>query len=221
MATGDIQDVIARLKSTIPRWFGADNTPILNAVLTGLATAWAGLYSLYLYAAQQTRIRTAVGGWLDMASADFFGTSLPRLANELDAPFRVRILAALLQEKGTRRAIYNAIYRLTGRAPRIFEPMRPADTGGYRLGGVGYGVGGGYGSMLMPYQSLVIVYRQTGSSTPLVSGYGVPAGAYRTPSRGEYAKISDMQQAIADASIYAALDAVKPAGTVVWTSICS
>jgi hypothetical protein len=218
MATGDLQDFIARLKSTIPRWFGADLAPILNAVLAGLATAWAGLYSLYLYAAQQTRIRTAAGGWLDLASADFFGSSLPRLANELDTPFRVRILAALLQEKGTRLAIYNAIYHLTGRSPLIFEPMRPADTGGYRLA-VGYGAAGAYGSMSMPYQALVTAYRQASAGIPLVAGYGISTGAYRIPSRSDYASIGSIQQVVSDASIYAAVDAVKPAGTQVWVKI--
>lgn len=130
MATGDATDILARLRSTLPRgWFGT--TPILDAVLTGIATAWSEMYALYQYAALQARIRTATGAWLDIAASDFFGVNLPRLANEYDAQYRARIIAALFVEKGTRNAIYYTLLRLTGRAPVIFEPARPADTGAY------------------------------------------------------------------------------------------
>lgn len=215
--TGDQNDFIARIRATLPRWFG-DVPQVITAVLTGLAMAWAGVYSLYSYAAQQARIRTASGVWLDLAAADFFGTSLPRQSGEQDTPYRLRILAALLQECGTRLAITKALIQITGRTPLIFEPMRPADTGGYRLA-VGYGAAGAYGSMSMPYQALVTAYRQASAGIPLVAGYGISAGAYRTPSRSNYANIGSIQQVVSDASIYAAIDAAKPAGTQVWVKI--
>jgi hypothetical protein len=220
MATGDIEDIKRRIKADLPPWFGSGDTPILDALIAGLATVWADAYGLYEYVAMHARIRTSTGGYLDIISADFFGTSLPRNSDESDSAFRTRILAALFREKATRAAIYRTLLDLTGRGPRIVEHMRPADTGGYGIGGVGYGVGGGWGSVVVgPYQAFVTAYRPAGSGIPLVSGYGVPAGAYSTPSRAAYASIDDMQQNVADAQIYKAIDEAKPAGTIVWTQI--
>lgn len=68
--TGDTNDIVARLKARIPRWFGSDSVPILDALLIGLATAWAGLYDLYTYVLLQARIKTASGAWLDIVAAD-------------------------------------------------------------------------------------------------------------------------------------------------------
>jgi hypothetical protein len=221
MATGDTTDILARLRSALPRgWFG--NTPILDAVLVGMATALAEMYALYQYVAFQTRIRTATGLWLDIAASDFFGTNLPRLANEYDVQYRARILAALFVEQGTRNAIYYTLLRLTGRAPIIIEPARPADTGAYTAIGSGaayglaYGIVGRYGSIQMAYQALVQAKLPTTAGIPLVSGYGVSMGAYNTPSRLEYAQLANAQQNAAIAAIFQAVDAVKPAGTIVW-----
>lgn len=221
MATGDTTDIFSRLKSALPRgWFGT--TPILDAILTGLATAWAEMYALYQYVALQTRIRTATGLWLDIAASDFFGTNLPRLANELDAQYCARILAALFVEQGTRNAIYFTLLRLTGHAPIIIEPARPADTGAYAAAGttgsngMGYGLSGRYGSLAMPYQALVQAFLPTQAGIPLVAGYGVSMGAYNTPSRAEYATFQNAQYNMALTAIYNAIDAAKPAGTIVW-----
>ncbi len=44
--TGEPDDMLARLKLVLPaRWFG-DVTPVLDAVLTGLASTWSNLYAL-------------------------------------------------------------------------------------------------------------------------------------------------------------------------------
>ena len=220
MAQGDLNDITQRIRANLPlTWFGHGLTPILNAIVAGLSTAWANFYTFYAYTALQARIRTASGGFLDIISVDFFGASLPRGNAESDTSFRARIISTLLQPKGTRWAINNALVTLTGRVPLIIEPMRPADTGGYRAGGVGYSAGGCYGSLLMPYKALVTAYRQATAGIPLVAGYGISLGAYSTPSRGEYANISNSQQRVADAAIYAAIDATKPAGALVWTRI--
>jgi hypothetical protein len=96
MATGDTTDVLGRLKAVLPRWFGGAS-PILDALLTGLATASAFIYSLYGYAKLQTRILTASDGWLDMVAADFFGTTLQRKASQTDSSFRAAIIANLLR----------------------------------------------------------------------------------------------------------------------------
>jgi hypothetical protein len=75
--TGDKSDILSRLKSVLPaRWFG-DTTPNLDAVLTGLAAAWTGLYELLVNVRTLTRIATATGIFLDISSSDYFGNSLP------------------------------------------------------------------------------------------------------------------------------------------------
>lgn len=221
MSIGDQADVFARLKSTLPRWF-SDSTPIVDAVFQGLAWAGSFVYSLYAYAKLQTRIKTATDGWLDIISADFFGTALPRAANQSDTSFRARIIVNLFRERATRGGIIKALTDLTGRAPMVFEPLRPADTGAYSAPNSGYGSAGGYGSMLLPFQAFVTAYRPTGSGIPNIAGYGNAPAAYGVASQGgEYATMSMIQGAVTDADIYAAIDSVKPVGTILWTRITS
>ena len=113
MATGDITDVLARLRAVLPqRWF-PDTTPVLDAVLTGTAAAWSGLYALLQIVAAQARIATASDQFLDAVSADFFGAALPRRRTEGDDAFRSRIDRELLREKGTRAAISSVLTDLT------------------------------------------------------------------------------------------------------------
>lgn len=225
--TGDQADVLARLKATLPRWFG-DDTPILDAVLQGLANAAAFVYSLYAYAKLQTRILTATDGWLDMIAADYFGTALLRAANQSDASFRARIIINLFRERATRAGIVKVLQDLTGRVPKIFEPLRPLDTGGYATNSIGYGLAGGYGSMLLPFQCFVDAYRPSNTGIPLVAGYGEAnygatlggPGGYGV-GQIEYASLDMIQGAVTDADIYAAVDSVKPVGTIIWTRISS
>lgn len=219
--TGDQDDILARIKRVLPStWFGSDS-PLVDALLTGLAATSAFAYSLYQYAALQTRILTSTGGWLDMIAADFFGTGLLRAANQTDASFRARIIINLFRERGTRAAITKVLVDLTGRAPLIIEPQRPADTGAYRAPNSGYGVAGAYGSLQIPYQAFVQAYRPLGSGIPYVAGYGASPGGYRTPSRSDYASLGDVVGAVTDADIQAAIDSVRPAGTIIWMKIAS
>lgn len=219
--TGDQIDILARIKRALPgTWFGSES-PLVDALLTGLAATSAFVYSLYLYAKLQTRVLTATDGWLDMIAADFFGASLQRAANQTDASFRARIIVNLFRERGTRAAIIKVLTELTGRAPVIIEPQRPADTGAYRAPNSGYGVAGAYGSLQLPFQAFVQAYRPAGSGIPNVAGYGISTGAYRTPSRSDYASLDDIVGAVADADIQAAVDSVKPAGTIIWMKISS
>lgn len=130
MATGDLNDLRSRIKATLPRWF-ADSSPILDAVLSGAAQALSFVYSLYLYAQMQTRIKTATDGWLDLIAGDFFGTRILRRANQSDASFRAIIIANLFRERATRTALIQVLTDLTGRAPVLIEPQQPGDTGAY------------------------------------------------------------------------------------------
>src|SRR5476649_1180890 len=166
MATGDQQDILGRLKALIPpSWFG-DTTSFRDAILSACAQALAWCYSLYLYAQLQTRISTATDGWLDMIAYDFFGTNYGRKSGQSDDVFRNSIKINLFRERGTRHAVEKILEDLTGKTPLIFEPQRPLDTGSYGGPMIGYGVAGGYGSLLIPYQAFVVAFRPTGTGLP-------------------------------------------------------
>lgn len=220
MSTGDNRDILKRIKSLIPSWFG-DSSPILDAVIMGLANGLAFIYSLYAYAKLQTRILTATDGWLDMIAADYFGAALLRAAYQSNTSFRARIIINLFRERATRNGITKVLIALTGRAPIIIEPQRPLDTGAYSATNSGYGMAGAYGSLLLPFQAFVQAYRPSSSGIPLVAGYGASTAGYGTPSRADYASISQIQGAVTDADIFNAVDSVKPAGSIIWVNINS
>lgn len=218
MAIGDQANIFARIKSVLPsKWFGSIS-PLIDALIQGFASGSALVYSLYVYAKLQTRIKTATDGWLDIISADFFGAALPRMANQSDASFRARIIVRLFRERATRNGLSKVLLDLTGRTPVIFEPTRPIDTGGYGAY-AGYSTAGGYGSTLLPYQAFVTAYRPLGSGIPSVAGYGISTGGYGTSSRADYASYASILNAVSDTDIYSAIDAVKPAGTIIWARI--
>ena len=209
-------------------------------MLNGLASCWASLYALLTYVIAQTRIATAFGVFLDMISTDFFGTGLPRLQNEQDAPFRARIQAALFAPKVTRAAMVSALTALTGRAPWIFEPARPNDCGSYGAagsfvwGGLAYGFAGGYGDLLLPAQCFIVAHRPAVPGIPNAAGYGTitgnsvssPIGGYAngstlvaTSPTTEYGTQSAITGAFEDALIYATVAATQAAGVTSWTQI--
>lgn len=222
MATGDQTDFLARIKSTLPlRWF-ADVTPILDALILGLSQAWANVYSLFQYAKLQTRIKTATDGWLDVIAGDFFGSRIVRKSNQTDASFKALIVSNLFRERATRAGLIRVLTDLTGRAPTIIEPQRPADCGAYGAPNSGYGVAGAYGSVLLPSQCFVIAFRPASAGIPNIAGYANSPSAYGVASQGgEYASLSMIQGQVSDADIYAAIDSVKPVGTVIWTTLQS
>jgi hypothetical protein len=216
--TGDATDIAGRIRNLLPPWF-ADTNPVLNAFVAGAAAALAFVYWLYAYAVLQCRILTATGIWLDLIAADFFGPLITRAPNQSDAGFRAVILANLFRERATRRGIISVITALTGYAPAVFEPTCPTDTGVYGGPYLGYGVAGGYGSLLLPAQAFVTVYRPTQPGIASVAGYGTPAGGYGVASHAEYASISLINALASDAAIYATIAAAKTAGTIMWTAI--
>ncbi|MDY7525477.1 hypothetical protein [Sphingomonas sp. 10B4] len=218
MAKGDAADITARITTALPPWFG-DSNPVLAALIAAFASAWSFIYSLYAYARLQTRITTATDGWLDLIAQDFFGAAVRRGPGQSDASMRARILANMFRERGTRAGMISVLTQLTGTAPSIFEPLRPADTGVYGGPLLGYSVAGGYGSTNLPFQAFITVNFLPGIGIPQVAGYRIQTGGYSTPSRLEYASLSSLSERAAIADIYAAIDAVKPAGTIMWTAI--
>ncbi len=198
------------------RWF-ADNSPILDAVLTGIASAWVAVFSLLDGVDAQKRIGTANGIFLDIAALDYFGQGLTRRVAEADVAYSVRIQQNLVRPRATRASVVRVLQDLTGRAPVVFEPRNPADTGGYNAN-MGYGLAGGYGSMTMPYQFLVNAYRPNNLPVNNASGYAVGPGGYNA-APAFYADTAEFQGNISDAEIYASIAAVVPTTAIAWTKI--
>lgn len=224
MATGDTTDIARRLKRALPRWFGADNgpTPVLDALLDGIATGLSFIHSLIAYSNLQVRLATATGGWLELWANDFFGGQLIRSPGQGDDSYRAAIRARLMRPAGTRAALIQAITALTGQAPRVFEPMNPTDTGAYNEGHLAYNRAGGYGSLTSPYEAFVTVYRATASGPSYIAGYNISTGAYSQGSLGSraaYVGADSMQGSVLDQDIYDTIEAVRAAGITVWVAI--
>jgi hypothetical protein len=222
--TGDATDMRARLAALLPlRWF-PDSAPVLAALLAGLADGWAWLYAMLGYVRRQTRIATATDSFLDLIAQDFFGATLARRPGEADANLRARIQAALFAPRATRPALVAALTSLTGRAPLLFEPARPADTGAYGMA-LGYGLAGGWGSLALPFQVFVTAYRPFGAGTALIAGWGNGAGG-AGPSPGgygsgaiEYALLAPPPLQVSDAEINATIAAALPVAVTAWTRL--
>lgn len=216
MATGDQNDMAARIKAVLPPWFGTPS-PILAALLAGIGAIWAFVYGLLAYVTLQTRIATATDIFLDMISLDFFGNDLPRDPGESDAAFRNRIDQDILRPRATRAALSQALVDLTGRAPVIFEPERPEDTGSYNHGGAGYGVAGGWGDLGLPFQCFVTAFRPQENGIANVAGWNAGGGYGIGPI--EYADLALASLGISDGDIDATIAAVMPAASIAWTRI--
>ncbi len=219
---GDQQDMVTRLKAALPAGWFPDSTPVLDALLQGLASAWSWSYGALQYVKDQARISTTTDVWLDVVASDFFGSRVTR-NGQADAIFSARIRREIWRERGTRAAVASVLTDLTGRQPLIFEPARPADTGAWGLKGGGpaglaYGSAGGWGSLALPYQSFVTAYRPAGSGIAKVFGWGAAAGGY---GKGviEYGELAMAGVQVADADIYAAIASVMPVAAIAWTRI--
>ena len=209
---GDVADFVSRLRRVLPpRWFG-DTAPLTDAILNGFGSAWASIYLLISVVRAQARLLTASGGFVDSFAQDFFGGALPRRGSETDTAYIQRIGYELLRPRATRTALTTAMVQLTGQPAMVFEPARPSDTGGYSTGGVGYGVAGGYGNLLLPYQSFLKVRRPHGAGIAALAGYG-------TGGVLAYGNLSQVQTPVTDGDIYAAAAAILPAGSTVWVQI--
>jgi hypothetical protein len=218
MATGDASDMRERLKAVLPvSWF-PDQTPVLDGLLSGVASGYAVIYALLGNVIQQARISTATGVFLDLIALDFFGNGLLRTLGQNDRNYLAAIRSRLLAPAGTRAALAKSVTDLTGREPVIFEPTRPADTGSYNDGGAAYGVVGGYGSLDLPFQCFVTAFLPIGNGLALVDGYGGGAGGYGAGVI-EYATAAEVTANVSDADIAAAVARVMPVATIAWLKI--
>ncbi|WP_331693475.1 hypothetical protein [Pandoraea sputorum] len=220
---GDQQDMFKRLRALLPTTWFPGVALILDALLNGIAYAMSFAYSLWAYAKLQTRIATATDGWLDMIAWDFFGASLLRAAGQSDDSFRIRIVINLFRGKGTRPAMAQVLKDVTGQVPVIFEPNRPKD-----IGALNSPMSSGYcgvarmGSMAVPYTAMITAFRPVavGGSAGAAYCRAPYRSALNTPLASSYTNSTSYTRASAtDADIYAAVDAVKPVGTVMWVAI--
>jgi hypothetical protein len=222
---GDVADFVRRMLVALPRgWFSdpapATQTPtVLQGLLAGFGVAWSAIYLLITQVRTLSRLATVFGSFLDMASVDFFGSTLPRRPGEPDSQFRVRVQQEMLRPRATRAALSLVLTELTGVAPGIFEPVRTADTGGYYAdeeghysGALAYSVAGGWGNLGLRHNSFITVQRPLGVGIPLLAGYGT--GGYLF-----YGDPSMVETPVTDANIFAAIVGVLPAGHIAWVRI--
>lgn len=219
MATGDTNDMVFRIKANLPQHWFNDSTPILNAIINGLASTLAFIYSLINYARNQTRIATATDGFLDLISFDFFGLTLPRRPQEQDIPFRARILANLFPQRVTRAGMISTLQALTGRTPDIFEPARPMDTGVWSSPKSGWSSSGRWGSRVLPAQVFIVAYRPASSGIPYIAGWGVAGSGWSVAGQAKWSNLSEVTGFVTDADIYAAIAATKAEGTIAWVQL--
>jgi hypothetical protein len=217
-------DIFQRIKRTLPgRWFG-ENTPILDAVLLSLSTGWVGLFSLLNYAAAQTRISTASGDWLDLIAADYFRYRIRRRLRESDASYRIRIHDELIRDRCTRASIYDLLLELTGRAPYIFEPTNPGDTGSYGslmspgIGTAGYTTSGGWGSLNLPFQVFVRAFQPITAGVAIVNGWCGTIGAFGS-GQSAYFDLTASSPTASRLELYQSVCRTAPTGTIVWISM--
>ena len=209
---GDISDFVGRLRDVLPRGWFSGAAPVTDAILSALATAWQFVYGLTTTVTALTRIKTSFGLFLDAASSDFFGSSLQRRTGENDANFITRIQQELFRTRGTRLALVVALEELTGNKPQVFEPARPADTGGYAIGGVGYNTGGGYGNLELSHTCFVNAYRPRGKGIADLAGYSTGGAVV-------YGSLTWVSSPVSDPDIFAATTAVLPLGCTAWLNI--
>ncbi len=227
--TTDRKDIVRRLKAVLPsRWFG-DAAPILDTLLTALGAGWEQSFQLLESARVQLRLATTTGIWLDMFAYDFFESALRRPEGQADDLFRATIKRNILRPLATRRALTQGLTELTGRPPSIFEPRNTSDTGGYATwstngawigGGVGYGVGGGWGNLFLPFQFFVTVLRPHGNGVANASGWGCHDGAYGLGAL-EYVDATLIDGHLSDGQIMTEVARIAPTGVVAWTNIAN
>jgi hypothetical protein len=248
MAIGDQADFQGRLRALLPAaWFG-DTYPVLDLVLAGIGNALATIYLLIAFTRAQTRLATTQGGFVDLWANDYLGASIIRLPQETDTAFKTRTQWTITAPRGTKAALKEMLEFLTGNAPRVIEPANTGDTGGWAgpLGTEGGGLfawddgsglvgAGAWGSMLLPYQLFITVYRPALQASASLGGWtgalgtegdalgGWSGAAPYTSDSGSLAFTDDDMVAatLTDAFLLSAVYAWMPAGSIAWVNLAT
>ena len=80
------------------------------------------------------------------------------------------------------------------------------------MGGVGYGVAGGWGCLRLPFQFFITAYRPQGGGISQLAGYGT--GGVPT-----YGSLDMVQSQVSDAAIFSSIPPLLPAATIAWARI--
>jgi hypothetical protein len=99
----------------------------------------------------------------------------------------------------------------------VFEPARPADTGGWGVA-CGWGAAGGWGNLGLPYQCFVTARRPQGSGIAGLGGWNSGAGGWGGGGLA-WASLAMLDGQVTDADIMDAAAAVMPAGGTAWVRI--
>jgi len=218
MATGDIDDLIARQRTQIPpSWFPEDDA-VLAGVLAVFGSVYAFVYGLIVWAKAQLRLSTMSGVFLDLFAFDFFGRRIRRRSGELDDAWQARISRELLRERCTRAGMASVLTDLTGTAPTIVEPWNTGDMGAFDDGSLAFDTVGGTGDTDLPYQAFITVKSPGLTGVPGISGFDDGAGAF---DGGDLAFVdpSMISGAVTDQDIYDAINLTKPAGMIAWVRL--
>lgn len=165
--TGDKADIAARLRRYMPPWFGsALPTPVLDALLGGIAAAWADVYALIQFARAQTRIASSTGGWIDLTAWSFLGDLLPRFRQEKDPAYVDRVRREIFRDRNTKPAAVQLLTELCGVPPDIYEGWYAPHNGGRGGGRLAYSRAGRWGSRTLPG---VVIF-----TIPLPQNFGIP-----------------------------------------------
>jgi hypothetical protein len=194
-------------------WFDPDG-PVVKALLAAYADPAAYNFSQLLFDAQQARLATASGAFLDMLADDFLGKGLfKRRAAETDTSYRARIKTEILRPRATRQAIINAVESLTGTTVTVFEPNNVRDVGGYSDGSFAWGRSR-WGTLSRPYEFFMDVELPKGPGIPNRTGWNV--GGWGQMSWGDRTKL---QGAITEDEVRAQIVRNIPAGVICWLKI--
>lgn len=248
MATGDQADFQSRLLGLLPAGWFANDAPVLNTVLAGISNVLAAIYLLIAFTRSVTRLATSQGAFVDLWANDHLGTSIVRLPQETDTAFKARTQWTITAPRGTKAALEEMLEFLTGNAPRVIEPANTGDTGGWAgpLGTEGGGrfawddgsgtVGAGaWGSLLLPYQLFITVFRPALQASASLGGWtgalgtegdalgGWSGAASYTSNSGSLALTDDdmVTPTLTDAFLINAVYEWMPAGSIAWVNLAN
>ena len=211
--------MLSRIKATLPHGWAGDTSPNVDSLLTGGATA-ATLTQANIDAAKlQTRLATATGSFLDIASLDFFGKESPRIPSETDAYFSTRIRATLFKPKVTYEALglaVNAAMAGSGITIATYEYGTGVNSIPANSFPVGLNINDAlarYGSNLLPFEAMVTISGIAPEAAILMED-----GSTMLQEDGVLA--INMENAFSIYQyLYNIIMSVKPIGTTVWVSI--
>ena len=109
----------------------------------------------------------------------------------------------------------DALTDLTGKAPYVFEPWNPGDTGAWDVGTFAWDIAGGWGDTCLPAQAFVNVI-PPGAGIPSAPGWDIALG---WDVGGMWGDMNMIDGTITDQDIYDTINKTRPTGAIVWTQL--